>query len=535
MDVDVDMPAVLPSPRHHSASHSSHHHRSATPADYPTLAIRNVHLPFESDDPTLADPLYNVFCVGGRVDRIELATPNGSRSVSRSSGHNSPARSAEFFSTRSASPRSAGLGVVTGLSPRGGSSHAELDAQGRGILLPALVHAHIHLDKCFLLDQCDELVTGNFSEAMRVTAKAKSGFACNLEDLYDRGRKLISQSIECGVTLMRAHVEVDETVHFACVEAGLRLRKLFRDICHIQIAAFAQEPFFATANDDRPGLNYVLLQNAIRRHGVEAVGSTPYVEPSISHAKRNIELIFDLAYDAGIHVDFHLDYNLEPTSEPLIWHVIEQLRQRIQSGRWRASCHVCVGHATRLTLFSPEEWAALRAALIDERLPLTLVGLPPSDLYMMGRSLDFAPRGTLNVPRLATEHGLRVAMSVNNVENAFTPQGPVDPLGLCPLGVAVFQAGTKIDCRMLVESVTINSRLAIGGFHKGSPAMSLTPAPGMVADFVLLHENDTLHSAALNPSFSRTTIRHGVLVARRLQQSWILPQKTPSPDPIPSE
>lgn len=145
MDVDVDMPAAFPSsPRPHSASHShsSHHRRSTTPAEHPTLAIRNVHLPFDSDDPTLADPLYNVFCVGGRVDRIELATPNGSRSVSSSSGHNSPARNAEFFSTRSASPRSAGAGIVTGLSPKdrvGGSSHAEVDAQGRGILIPASV------------------------------------------------------------------------------------------------------------------------------------------------------------------------------------------------------------------------------------------------------------------------------------------------------------------------------------------------------------------------------------------------------------
>ena len=76
----------------------------------------------------------------------------------------------------------------------------------------------------------------NFSEALRVTAKAKSTFPTNHDDLYDRGRKLIAQSIECGVTLMRAHVEVDETVHFACVDTGLRLRKLFRDICHIQIA-----------------------------------------------------------------------------------------------------------------------------------------------------------------------------------------------------------------------------------------------------------------------------------------------------------
>ena len=107
MDVDSDMPAhtssahYARSPRAHSGAHAYD--------DYPTLVIRNVHLPFDSDSPTLADPLYNVYCVGGRVDRIELATPNGSRSVSSSSGHNSPARSAEFFSTRSASPRSEGL------------------------------------------------------------------------------------------------------------------------------------------------------------------------------------------------------------------------------------------------------------------------------------------------------------------------------------------------------------------------------------------------------------------------------------------
>ena len=83
--------------------------------------------------------------------------------------------------------------------------------------------------------------------------------------------------------------------------------------------------------------------------------------------------------------------------------------------------------------------------------------------------------------------------------------------------------------------MTLNSRLAIGGFHKSSPPLSLTPSPGMVADFVLLHDNDSIHSAALSPSFSRTTIRHGVMVARRIQQSWILPQKTPSPDPNPPE
>ncbi|KAI0648013.1 Metallo-dependent hydrolase [Trametes meyenii] len=484
------------------------------PPDYPRLLIRNVHLPFDSDDPTLADPLYNVSCVGGRVDRVELATANGHSQGSR---HSTPPHHPEYH----------------GQTRDRQGAHAELDAQGRGILLPALCHAHIHLDKCFLLDQCDELVTGHFAEALRVTTKAKSSFPHNTEDLYDRGRKLITQSVECGVTLMRAHVEVDEAVHFTCVDIGLRLKKLFRDICHVQIAVFAQDPFFASPVDERPGLNYALLQAAAHRPGVEAIGSAPYVEPTIAHAKRNIDYIFELALEVGLHVDFHLDYNLEPASEPLIWHVLDQLRERIQQGRWRTGAHVCIGHATRLTLFSPEEWARLRVALIDERLPVTLVGLPPSDLYMMGRHLEHAPRSTLNVPRLAAEQGLRVAMAVNNVENAFTPQGPVDPLSLCPLGVAVFQAGTKKDCRALLEAVTLNARLAVGGAHKGAPHPSITPAPGVPADFVLLHENDTLHGAALNPSFSRTTIRRGQVVARRVAQTWILPQKTPSPDPLP--
>ncbi|KAI0354970.1 Metallo-dependent hydrolase [Trametes cingulata] len=523
MDVDTDMglsqnSSTRPTATAHSHSHPHSHSHSPAPAlahsEYPSLVIRNVHLPFDSDSPTLADPLYNVYCVGGRVDSVELATANGNGHGSR---HSTPPHHPEYQA-----------------KDRQGA-HAELDAQGRGILLPALCHAHIHLDKCFLLDQCDELVTGHFAEALRVTAKAKSAFPHNPDDLFDRGRKLITQSIECGVTLMRAHVEVDEAVHFACVDAGLRLRKLFRDICHVQIAVFAQDPFFASPMDDRPGLNYVLLQAATHRPGVEAVGSAPYVEPTIAHAKRNIELVLDLASERGLHADFHLDYNLEPASEPLIWHVLDQLRARIQHGRWRPGAHVCIGHATRLTLFSPEEWARLRVAILEERLPVTLVGLPPSDLYMMGRHMEFAPRGTLNVPKLAEEQGLRVAMAVNNVENAFTPQGPVDPLSLCPLGVAIFQAGTKKDCRALLEAVTLNARLAIGGFStKGSPsgALSMTPARGAPADFVLLHENDTMHGAALNPSFSRTTIRHGQVVARRVAQTWIAPQKTPSPDPV---
>ena len=205
-----------------------------------------------------------------------------------------------------------------------------------------------------------------------------------------------------------------------------------------------------------------MLREAATRAGVQAVGSAPYVEQTTEQAKRNIGLILQMAYEHQLHADFHLDYNLDPSTEPLIWYLLEQLRQRKKSGKWHDGTHICVGHATRLSLFSHEEWCRFHGIIEGDRLPITLVGLPPSDMYMMGRGLPGQPRATLNVPRLAKKHGLRVGMAVNNVENAFTPQGVIDPLALCPLGVAVFQDGTRTGCQSLVVS-HVPKRVVRGG------------------------------------------------------------------------
>ena len=82
------------------------------------------------------------------------------------------------------------------------------------------------------------------------------------------------------------------------------------------------------------------------------------------------------------------------------------------------------------------------------------IGLPQSDVYMMGRDHTYAekPRGTLHIPSLIRKHGFQCAMAVNNVGNAFTPQGWVDPLSLCPFGAAIYQAATSADCRILLVS-----------------------------------------------------------------------------------
>ncbi|KAJ6584937.1 hypothetical protein B0H19DRAFT_1107295 [Mycena capillaripes] len=431
-----------------------------------TLAITNVRL--AHSDPARMNDLWRIECSGARVSSVR------------------------FLATEGANP-------------------TDIDAKG-GLLLPSLCHSHIHLDKCFILDRC-ELATGDFTEALQVTNRAKAAF--DRDDLYKRGHKLVRESLECGVTSMRAHVEIDTTVEFLCMEVGLQLREVFRDVCDIQVAAFAQEPLFDVSENREPGPNYNLLVLAAQTPGIEVVGSAPYVEPTTEQAKANIRLVLNLAQKHGHHVDFHLDYNLNPESEPLIHEVISEAKKL----SWSRESRITIGHATRMQLFTPAQWRDLAAAIGD--LPIIFVGLPQSDMYMLGRQETETslgpPRSTLRIPYIANKYNIEMAMSVNNVQNAFTPQGSVDPLSLCALGVALFQSATPNDLRTLVRAVTLTSKCAMGykDIHQ-----DLCVATNDPADFVILHNSPNLQSAVLNPSYDRTTVRSGVIVARRHTTRW---------------
>ncbi|KAJ6508843.1 hypothetical protein C8R45DRAFT_815074 [Mycena sanguinolenta] len=398
---------------------------------------------------------------------------------------------------------------------------ADIDAKG-GLILPSLCHSHIHLDKCFILDRCN-LVTGDFAEALQVTNKAKALF--DRDDLYRRGYKLIRESLECGVTSMRAHVEIDTAVEFLCLETGQKLRGDFSDarnsalmmiicITELENSAFAQEPLFDSPGSTEPGRNYSLLVEAAARD-VEVVGSAPYVEPTLEQAKANIMLVLELAQKHGSHVDFHLDYNLDPASEPLIFEVISAAKKL----SWSRESRITIGHATRLQLFTSTQWRDLVAAIGE--LPITFIGLPQSDMYMLGREeTDTSlgpPRSTLRIPYIANKYKIEMAMSVNNVQNGFTPQGSLDPLSLCALGVALFQSATPRDLGILVRSVTLTSKRAIGQKDVHRDLCVSTDDP---ADLVILHHTPNLQLAALNPSYDRTTIRAGVVVARRHTSKW---------------
>ncbi|KAJ5757491.1 uncharacterized protein N7511_006185 [Penicillium nucicola] len=340
------------------------------------------------------------------------------------------------------------------------------------LALPALTHPHIHLDKAFIHSSPSYAPflpkTGTFQEALTNTTKAKAQFTH--ADLLKRGEWLLAESFAAGVTAMRAFVEVDHTVQHACLAAASELKEKWSPAVEIQIVCYAQDPIFSS---DHGAENLRFVSDALEIYPqIDVLGTTPYVETSVAAAKRNIEWAVESALRWDIHLDFHLDYHLDGEREPLVWHVVRVLKAR---GWTTASTgkRVMLGHCSRLTLFSEEEWIRLAGEIRENDLPVSFVGLPTSDVYMAsppaggdGNGNELAPqsrlRGTLQILDMIRKYGLDAVAGVNNVGNSFTPWGLPDPLALACLGVGVYQAGSQDDAELLFECVSTRARVAIG-------------------------------------------------------------------------
>ena len=398
----------------------------------------------------------------------------------------------------------------------------------RPLLLPTLCHPHIHLDKPYLLtsrshhsfshvtpsafpstdpsaaptglpDYSDLSPTQNtFPEALRLTSQAKSRYTT--PDLLTRGAQLLTSSIKSGVTSMRAFVEVDHVTQLKCLSAGVQLKRCFAPWCEVQICVFAQDPIFSGEHAEE---NRGWLLRALEEFegGIEVLGTTPYVEADGESGRRNIDFAITTAKERGLHLDFHLDYHLDPEKEASVWYVLEALKKHNWNdsstttttdepnlgaagatrpgGGHRRRKTVALGHCTRLTLFTPAELRRLATTIHDANLPVSFIGLPTSDLYMMGRpnpaasacpdddpqssnSSSTRPRGTLDILSLRHRYDLQVALSVNNAGNAFTPWAGADPLRLASLGVGLYQDGTTRAAGRLFEAVSAGARRAVG-------------------------------------------------------------------------
>ncbi|KAI0098814.1 hypothetical protein GGR51DRAFT_552322 [Nemania sp. FL0031] len=350
------------------------------------------------------------------------------------------------------------------------------------LLLPPLCHPHVHLDKAYVLtcnnhtslehpDYSDLCPTsGSFDEALINTSRAKERYTP--DDLYLRGSQLLATSYAQGVTSMRAFVELDHVTGTLPLTIAIRLKKDFAHLLELQICAFAQDPIFSTAHGDA---NRAVIGDALVEFAgsIGALGTTPYVETSREASLANMNWAVTTALKHHLHLDFHLDYNLEPplsppSQRPLTYSVIDILKDHSWAQVTGNAKTIVLGHCTQLSMLNDAERKELAQAIIASELPIHFVGLPTSDMFMMGRpnansqSSHNRPRGTIHVPSLIKDLGLSACLGVNNVGNAFTPYGTGDPLQMVSWAVGIYQVGAVQDAELLYECVSSRARKAIG-------------------------------------------------------------------------
>jgi cytosine deaminase len=301
-------------------------------------------------------------------------------------------------------------GRIASVRPGIGDGRQTVDLNKR-LVLPALVDAHVHLDKTLLglpwrSHQAPDTTLGRIEvEKVFRSASPHSVDAC--------GGWLLKMAVSHGTLAVRSHVDIDDQTKLSNVEALLRLREAWSSVVDIQIVAFPQSGIIRCR-----GIA-ALLDEALAM-GCDLVGGLDPVGID-QDLPGHLDVVFDLAERRGVGIDLHLHDPGEPGLATLRA-VAERTKALSLGGKVTVSHAFCLGSAE-----------AGRAAQIAEELAKAGVAI-----------LTSAPGAAPMPPvRLLREAGVRVAAGSDNIRDCWSPVGNANMLERCWL--IAWRAGLRTD------------------------------------------------------------------------------------------
>ena len=279
------------------------------------------------------------------------------------------------------------------IAPPSGAS--VVDGAG-GILLPALVDAHMHLDKTFWGRPWRAHEAGPTTRERIENERRLRRELALPADAQAEG--LARQAVSRGTLHIRSHVDVDTEVGLRGFEGVMTARSRLRDTVSIQVVAFPQSGVVT-----RPG-TAELLEQAVKE-GAELIGG---VDPTgiDGDATGQLDVVFGIAGRHGAGVDIHLhDGGDEGAAQ--IRMIADRTRALGLAGKVSVSHAFCLGMVDERTL------APLLDLLREQRIAIMTTA--PGD------------RPTPPVRRLR-EAGVTVGAGSDGVRDAWTPFGNADML-----------------------------------------------------------------------------------------------------------
>jgi cytosine deaminase len=367
-------------------------------------------------------------------------------------------------------------GLIAALHAPGGAHPAgeRIDLAG-ALLLQAFVDGHIHLDKTHWGAPRLPHVEGR-SVRERIAAERGGRHRVALP-IEARASALIRTLIANGTTRARSHVDIDNDVGLANLEAVLRVRETYRDWIDIQLVAFPQSG--VTTEKGAPDL----LASALMA-GADLIGG---LDPAgfDNDIKGQLDIVFGLAEALGKGIDIHLHDSGE-TGAAELRDIAERTIAAGLQGR------VAVSHAFALGSIAPTLFEKTADALARAEVAI-MTSCPPS-----------AP-----VPpvRALRERGVTVFAGSDNIRDCWSPFGNGDMLDRAAIIAERHAMFTDGELEEAFALVTSEAEKALGRSRRELRA-------GAAADLVAV-EAASVAAAVVDRPPRRLVIRAGRIAAER--------------------
>jgi len=362
---------------------------------------------------------------------------------------------------------------------------------GGGLVLPAFVNLHVHLDKCLTRDDASPSAVPTLVDSVRETWHLKRSYT--VDGIVERAGRAVAEALAHGTTTIRAFADVDPIAGTVPVEGLAALRERWRDLVTIEVVAFPQEGIVRA-----PG-TIELMEEAMGL-GADVVGGMPWFECSDEDARRHVDLCLDLAarHDADVHM--LADDTDDPTSRSLEYLALQADRRGLH-GRVAAS------HCGALSAY--DDAHAARVVDLVAKAEMTIVSNSHISLVFGGRTdRGRIRRGTTRVRELR-DAGVNLAAAQDDVFDPYYPFGRNDQLEVAQYMCHVAQLISPADIEYALELVTSNAARAM---HLPGYGLEV----GNAADLVL-YDAPSATEALRSMDPPRVVLRRGTIVARNVR------------------
>jgi cytosine deaminase len=361
-----------------------------------------------------------------------------------------------------------------------------IDLDG-GLVLPAFVDMHTHLDKGHIWPRKPN-PDGTFPGALTAVSEDRPA-RWSAGDLRRRMDFALRTAHAHGTAMMRTHLDSIPPQEAISWPVFQEVRRDWADRVEIQASAL-----YGVDSLLQPGfLDHIA---DIVRDAGGTLGAVTYM---IEGLESCLDALFQAASRRGLDLDFHVDETADPQARSLRLIAEAALRNRFK-GR------IVCGHCCSLALQDAEE--VDRTLDLVARAGIGVVSLPLCNMYLMDRQAGRTPRWRgVTLLHEMRARGIPVAVASDNTRDPFYAYGDLDMVEVFTQAVRILHLDHPVGDWIRTVTVTPAQML-------GDPMRGRIDA-GLPADLVLFSARNW-NELCSRPSGPRRVLRAGHEISRDL-------------------